>query len=118
MNFQRERQLVTSTPSIATFGGDALPKFATSEWDLLVRRMVMTSAPSRFSVIGHDRRTEDSAILAWGFDFGDGEVIVESTRADRRWLISAPEQIHRYFPYAPADGLEIIWVDRPARTTG
>jgi hypothetical protein len=94
--------------------GHLLPAFRSAAWDAEVARMVRRSAPVRFSVVGHDPVREDSAVLAWGLDYGDGEVIVDSARDDRRWYLTTPDAVFKYFPRAPADGLQIIWIDPPA----
>lgn len=90
-----------------------IPSFRSPQWSAEVRRMVTAQAPLRFAVVAHDPGTKDSAILAWGFDYGDGDVIIESARDDRRWLINSPDAIRKHFPAAPQDGLEIIWIDNP-----
>ncbi|MFD0555432.1 hypothetical protein FB566_0636 [Stackebrandtia endophytica] len=90
-----------------------LPVFRSEQWDAQVNQMVHRMAPTRFSVVGHDPATEDSAILAWGLDYGNGEVIVDSVRDNRRWYVTSPEDVFKYFPRAPGNGLEIIWIDNP-----
>ncbi|GAA4923901.1 hypothetical protein LX16_5339 [Stackebrandtia albiflava] len=90
-----------------------IPAFRSSAWDVEVERMVRRAAPARFSVVGHDPAKRDSTVLAWGLDYGDGEVIVDSARDDRRWSVTDPEAVFKYFPRAPTDGLQIIWIDPP-----
>ncbi|HZE37596.1 MAG TPA: hypothetical protein VE172_02190 [Stackebrandtia sp.] len=91
-----------------------LPTFGSPQWNTEVRRMVTAQAPLRFGVVGHDPQTKNSAILAWGFDYGQGEVVVESVRGDQRWQLSTAEDIRKYFPQAPEGGLELIWIDGQA----
>ena len=87
------------------------PQFRTPEWTQLLHSVIERNAPRRFAAIGHDATTGDSAVLAWGFDYGDGEVIVESAQDDSRWLLTAPENLERYLPPHPDGGFEIIWID-------
>lgn len=95
----------------AASGRGELPEFGGAQWDAAVRNMAASHAPQRFAVVGHDVKTRDSAILAWGFDYGAGDVVVESVRFGRRWRLRAAADVFKYFPQAPAGGLDIVWVD-------
>lgn len=89
------------------------PTYRSPEWTAAVEHMAQTNAPRRFSVIGHDDTTENSAILAWGFDYGDGDVIVESARDDRRWDLNSPTAANQHFPCPATGSIEIYWIDSP-----
>jgi|GEM_PF-6655972 len=92
---------------------DKVPTYDSPEWNAAVGRMVESLAPRRFSVIGHDDVTRNSAILAWGFDYGGGEVLVESARDERRWSVYSPTEIDKYFPCPITGRVEIYWIDQP-----
>ena len=92
----------------------AVPAYRSQEWMAAVERMAHSHAPRRFSVIGHDDNTENSAILAWGFDYGDGEVHIESVCDDRRWVVDSPAAVDRHFPCPATGSVEVYWIDPPA----
>lgn len=88
------------------------PKFGDDQYEISVASMIERNAPRRFAVVAHDKDNHNSAVLAWGLDYGDNDVHIDSTRDDTRWHLSKPEDVFKYFPEPPEpDCLEIIWID-------
>ena len=55
------------------------PTYRGSEWSKAVTEMAHANAPRRFSVIGHDDHTQNSAILAWA-----STTVTGASRSNRR----------------------------------
>lgn len=88
------------------------PKFGDDRYEISVASMIERNAPRRFAVVAHDKDNHNSAVLAWGLDYGDDDIYIDSTHDDTRWHLSKPDDILKYLPEPPEpDCLEIVWID-------
>lgn len=88
------------------------PKFGDEFYATAVASMIEANAPRRFAVIGHDKDNDNSTVLAWGLDYGDDDIHIDSTRDSTRWHVNKPEEVFKYFPEPPEpDCLQILWID-------
>lgn len=88
------------------------PKFGDELYETFIASMIERNAPRRFAVVAHDKTTDNSTILAWGLDYGDDDIYIDSARDDTRWHLSRPEDVFKYFPEPPEpDCLQIVWID-------
>lgn len=117
----QDREL-THTLSLPLFGEGAVvvppsmepPKFGDELYEIAVASMIEVNAPRRFAVVAHDKEANNSAVLAWGLDYGDNDIYIDSAHDNTRWQVSKPEDVFKYFSDPPEpDCLQILWIDGP-----
>lgn len=81
-----------------------------------VDELVRDTAPRLFAVVEEYRvgtEEADAFVVAWGLAYADGAAEVVGVEGSRRWQLTDPRHIVRYFGRAEDLSVRLVWLTAP-----